>query len=367
MTSLGMRRDGVATPSLILECDALDANIAVMTGFAKSKGLAIRPHAKSHKSPDIARRLIQAGANGGCCATIYEAEALAAGGIGGLLVTSPLASPHMLERLSRLLLRGADVMVTADDPGNVRQLAEIAAAQGLVLPVVIDLDVGLGRTGCASVQSAVNLAEEIARLPSLRFAGVQAYWGGLQQIMPFDERGRRVAEETQNLRALVNTLTARGMPPAIVSGGGTGTHWHDAAQGIFTELQIGSFLFMDSMYHATQLTPDGNPFMPSLFVAASVVSASHPGRVTVNAGYKALATDSGMPVPMRGAPPGSTYSFMGDEHGVITFTAGQAPALGATIELLTPHCDPTVNLHQRYLVARGEMIVDEWPIMARGY
>lgn len=367
MTSLGMRRDSVATPSLIVECDTLDRNIAVMSAFAKSKGLAMRPHAKSHKSPEIARRLVAAGASGACCATIHEAEALAAGGIGGLLITSPLAGPHMLERLSRLLLRGADLMVTADDPGNVRQLAEIAAAQGRVLPVVIDLDAGLARTGCASVQTAVNLAEEIARHPSLRFAGVQAYWGGLQQVMPFDERGRRVAEETQNLRALVKTLTARGMPPAIVSGGGTGTHWHDAAQGIFTELQIGSFLFLDSMYHATQLTPDGNPFTPSLFVAASVVSASHPGRVTVNAGYKALATDSGKPVPMRGAPAGSVYSFMGDEHGVIAFATGEAPVLGATVELLTPHCDPTVNLHQRYLVARGDEIVDEWPILSRGY
>ena len=367
MAISGMRRDCVATPSLVLECDTLDRNISVMTAFAQSKGLAIRPHAKSHKSPEIARQLIAAGAIGACCATVHEAEALAAGGIGGLLVTSPVAAPHMLERLSRLLLRGADLMVVADDPGNARQLAEIATAQGRVLPVFVELDAGLARTGCADVQSAVNLAQEIVRQPSLRFAGLQAYWGGLQQIMPFDERGRRVAAETQKLRALVAALSARGMAPRIVSGGGTGTHWHDAAQGIFTELQIGSFVFLDSLYHATQLTPTGNPFAPSLFVAASVVSASHPGRVTVNAGYKAMATDSGKPVPMRGVPEGAVYSFMGDEHGVIDFASGQAPLLGATVELLTPHCDPTVNLHKSYLVAKGEEIVDEWPILARGY
>ena len=362
-----MQRACVTTPSLILECDRLDGNIDIMMQFTRSRGLRLRPHAKSHKSVDIARRLVAAGAVGACCATIDEAEALAAGGIGGLLVTSPLAAPHMRQRLARLLLRGADVMVVADDAGNVGELAALATAQGHILPVIVELDVGVGRTGCPDIHSAVEVAQAIAAHGALRFAGVQAYWGNLQQVMPFAERGRGVETQAATLRALIAALDAAGLPPAIVTGGGTGTHWLDASLGIFTELQAGSFLFMDSCYGTTQLVPGGNPFAASLFVAASVVSARHPGRVIVNAGYKALATDSGKPVPMRGSPPDATYRFMGDEHGAVEFGGQTSPPLGAVIEFLTPHCDPTVNLYKAYKVARGDEIVDEWPISARGY
>jgi 3-hydroxy-D-aspartate aldolase len=362
-----MQRRCVTTPSLILEYETLDSNIGIMTAFAKTRGIGLRPHAKSHKSVEIARRLVSAGSLGACCATIDEAEALSAGGIGGLLVTSPLSAPHMQQRLAHLLLRGADLMVVADDAGSVRKLAAIATAQGCILPVIVELDVGLGRTGCADIDSAVEVAKSIAQQGSLKFSGVQAYWGNLQQIMPFEERRQKVEVQASKLRTLVAALSANGLPPAIVTGGGTGTHWLDASLGIFTELQAGSFLFMDSCYGPTQLDPGGNPFAPSLFVAASVVSANQPGRVTVNAGYKALATDSGKPVPMRGAPMGATYSFMGDEHGAVDFKAQPAPVLGDIIEFLTPHCDPTVNLYKCYKVANGDEIIDEWPISARGY
>jgi D-serine deaminase-like pyridoxal phosphate-dependent protein len=338
-----------------------------MAEFARSRGIRLRPHAKSHKSVDIARRLVAAGAGGACCATIGEAEALAAGGIGGLLITSPLTAPHMLERLCRLRGRGADVMVVADDIGNVARLAEVAAARGTTLPVLVELDVGIGRTGCADVAGAIAVARAIAGHASLSFAGVQAYWGHLQQVMPYAERQRRVEEQAVRVRQLVSGLAAIGMKPKLVTGGGTGTHWIDASLKLFTELQVGSFLFLDSLYGATELVPGSNPFTPSLFVAASVVSASHPGKVIVNAGYKAFATDSGKPVPALGAPEEATYRFMGDEHGAVEFGNRPAPALGAVIEFLTPHCDPTVNLYSCYRVVRGGEVVDEWPISARGY
>ena len=288
-----MRRDLVPTPSLVLDVEALDANIATMTAFAMAKRHQLRPHAKSHKSVEIARRLVAAGALGCCCATIDEAEALASGGIGGLLITSPLPTRHMLERLSRLLLRGADLMVVADSPGYVEELATIAVARGTLLPVVVEIDVGVGRTGCLDIPDAVQLAKTIAHLPSLRFAGVQAYWGNLQQVMPFEERSRRVDVQATKLRSLITALVESGLAPAIVTGGGTGTHWIDASLGLFTELQSGSFMFLDSCYGSIPVTPDGNPFLPSLFVAASAISGNQPGRVIINAGLKALATDSG--------------------------------------------------------------------------
>ena len=236
-----------------------------------------------------------------------------------------------------------------------------------MLPVVIEIDVGVGRTGCLDIPDAVSLAKTIAHLPSLRFAGVQAYWGNLQQVMPFQERERRVDAQATKLRALIAALVEAALPPEIVTGGGTGTHWIDASFGLFTELQSGSFMFMDSCYGSIPVTPDGNPYLPSLFVAASAISSNQPGRVIMNAGLKALATDSGKPIPMRGAPINATYCFMGDEHGAIDFNPSSSPPIGSTIELLTPHCDPTVNLHRRYLIARDDEIIDEWPILARGY
>jgi D-serine deaminase-like pyridoxal phosphate-dependent protein len=362
-----MRRDQTRTPALILDRDALDRNIATMAAFARASAIALRPHAKAHKSPAIARRLADAGALGSSCATIDEAEALAAEDIAGLLITSPMAASHMLTRLSRLLARGANVMVVTDSHRNVAELATLAGKERKPLPVIVEVDVGVGRTGCLEVADAVSLAKDIAKQPTLRFAGVQGYWGNLQQIMPFDERKRRVAAQADKVQKLINALRAEGIAPAIVTGGGTGTHWLDAAHDIFTELQPGSYLFLDSCYGGIPVTPDGNPFEPSLFVAASVVSANRPGRVIVNSGFKAFATDSGTPKPLRGAPANSSYRFMGDEHGAIDFEGSAKPAVGATIELLTSHCDPTVNLYATFLVARGDEIVDEWPIVARGY
>lgn len=363
-----MRRDEIKTPALILDLDNLDRNIAVMTAWAKTTGVSLRPHAKSHKSPDIARRLQKAGALGACCATIAEAEELADAGVTGLLITSPMATADMLARLGRLLKRDADVMVVADDPRNVDTLAAIAESAGHRLPVIVELDVGQNRTGCVEIDDAVALAKNISQKPALRFAGVQAYWGNLQQVMPFDERRSQVAHRMERLRQLVAALNEAGLAPAIITGSGTGTHWLDAQHKVFTELQAGSFLFLDSCYQPLPLTPDGNPFSPALFVAAGVVTANRPNCVIVNAGFKALATDSGKPQPVRGVAQGATYRFMGDEHGVIEFDpAAPRPGLGTIIELVTPHCDPTVNLHSRYVVVRCQEIVDEWPIVARGY
>lgn len=363
-----LRRAQVATPALILEVEALDHNIEVMAAWAKSQSVGLRPHAKAHKSPDIARRLIAQGAVGASCATIAEAEELAAADIPGLLITSPMVTSDMLKRLRILLLRGADVSVVADDPRNIEALSDIAHAAKRKLPVLVELDVGQGRTGCGSIKDACQLAKRIAGDPYLEFSGIQAYWGFLQQLMPYEEREARIAQRIKSVVDLVTALKRQKLAPAIITGGGTGTHWIDAGFGLFTELQPGSYLFLDSCYAPLPLTPDGNPFKPALFVAASVVSAVHPGRAVIDAGFKAFACDSGKPVPARGAVPNATYRFMGDEHGAIEFDASlPPPALGSVIELLTSHCDPTVNLYRSYQVARHDSIIDEWPIVARGY
>lgn len=360
-----MRRDRLPTPALVLDLDALDRNIAAMAAHAARAGVGLRCHAKSHKCVEIARRLQAAGALGPACATMPEAEAMAAGGLPGILVTSPVIGEPALDRLRRLLLRGADLTLAVDHPRHVADLAALATACGRELPLLVELDVGVGRTGCADPEAACALARTIAAAPALRFAGIQAYWGNLQQVTPFAERRARVEAQAATVRPLLELLRAEGLEPGIVTGGGTGTCFIDAGLGLFTELQPGSFLFLDSCYDPLDLTGSGNPFEPALFVATRVVSASRPGRAVVDAGLKALATDSGRPRPMRGALPGASYRFMGDEHGAIDVEAGDAPALGSVVELLTPHCDPTVNLHSRYHAVRGEEVVDAWAVVGR--
>jgi len=348
-----MRRSDVPTPALLLDIDILDRNIAVMRESAASLGVKLRPHAKAHKCVEIAQRIMAAGAIGISCATIGEAEAMALGGIGGILITAPLTSTDALERLRRLLLRGADIAATADHPRSVAQLAAVADTAGKVMDILVDIDVGMGRTGCQGVPDAVMLARQAAAAPSLNFAGIQAYWGNLQQVTPFAERARLIAAQAEHLRSVITTLKAASLPPAIVSGGGTGSHRIDATSRLFTEIQPGSYLFMDSCYSTISISENDNPFQPSLFVAASVVSANKPGRVVVNAGLKAFATDSGKPVALRGAPAGAVFRFMGDEHGALDFESGQGPGIGTTIEFLTSHCDPTVNLHDWYVGVRA--------------
>ena len=223
----------------------------------------------------------------------------------------------------------------------------------------------MGRTGCLEIADAVALAQQVAGAPGLSYAGIQAYWGNLQHVTPFGERARQIAVQADRVRAVIAALSAAGLAPGIVSGGGTGSHRIDAATGLFTEMQPGSYLFMDSCYSAISISENDNPFVPSLFVAASVVSANKPGRVVVNAGWKAFAADSGKPVALRGGPPGASFHFMGDEHGALDFEGGSGPALGATIEFLTSHCDPTVNLYGAFHVVRGDEVIDIWPIRAR--
>ena len=360
-----MRRSDVPTPALLVDIDILDRNIALMRDSAAALGVKLRPHAKAHKCVEIAQRVMVAGAIGVSCATIGEAELAALGGVEGILVTAPLTSPDAIRRLGQLLVRGADIAVVADHPASVGRLSAVAAAAGRDLEVVVDVDVGMGRTGCLEIADAVALAQQIAGAPNLNYAGIQAYWGNLQHVTPFGERARRITVQADRVRAVIAALSAAGFAPGIVSGGGTGSHRIDAATGLFTEIQPGSYLFMDSCYSAISISENDNPFIPSLFVAASVVSANKPGRVVVNAGWKAFAADSGKPVALRGGPSGASFHFMGDEHGALDFEGGNGPALGSTIEFLTSHCDPTVNLYGVFHVVRGDEVIDIWPIQAR--
>lgn len=356
----GQLRHQIKTPALVVDLDALDRNIATMRARAEAMGVALRPHAKSHKCVEIAQRLQRAGAIGASCATIEEAEAMARGGVTGILLTSPMVSDDQIARLGRLLARGADVMAVVDHPRNVEAYGAAAKAAGRSMDVLVDFDFGMGRGGCIEIQDAVALAQMANAHKSLRFRGMQAYWGHLQQVMPLADRKTQCEVQHARLRAVIAALAGAGLRPEIVSGAGTGSHVIDGETGLFTELQPGSYLFLDSMYGKSV----GSPFEPSLFVATTVVSANRQNRVIVNGGFKAFATDGGKPEVVRGAPKEASYRFMGDEHGALDFE-GEGPGLGGTVEFLTSHCDPTVNLYPAFHVVRGEDVIDIWPIAAR--
>ena len=355
------------TPALLLDLDALDRNIERMAAHCRRTGQALRPHAKTHKSIEVARRQIAAGAVGQCCATLGEAEVLAGAGIPGVLVTSPVVGPGRTARLVALNEAAEGLMAVADDPSAVAVLAE--AATGKPLSLLVDIDVGTRRTGVPSAQTAVALARQIDEAPGLVFAGIQGYAGHLQHVYDYGERAEAVAAVSERLAHVSSVLADAGLAPPLVTGGGTGTHDLDYRHGVLGELQAGSFAVMDVDYGKVALTEDGSgPFEPALFVMATVVSAASDDFAIIDAGLKALATDGPMPLFARGAPEGAIFSFAGDEHGRIHYAEGNGERLkvGDIVELHPPHCDPTVNLYDVYHAMRGEMLEAIWPVDARG-
>lgn len=363
----GSRAD-LNTPVLVLDVDAVDRNIQRMAALTAQHGVALRPHAKTHKSVDIAKRQLAAGAVGVCCAKIGEAEVLAEGGVTGILITSPVAAPAAIDRLAKLAVTDDGLMAVVDHPGVAERIDAALAAAGAKLDVIIDIDPGIARTGVASAEAAVALAKTIAASPHLEYRGVQFYCGSQQHIESYAERRAAIVERTAYLQAVIAALTEAGFAPAIITGSGTGTHRIDLELGVFTELQAGSYVFMDKQYLDCDIADGAEPpFEVSLSVDARVVSANHSGLVTIDAGYKSLSTDGGVAVVQRGAPETAFFAFMGDEHAaLIAPEIGNALAPGDPVSLTVPHCDPTVNLYDFYHIVAGDTLVDIWPVSARG-
>ena len=361
----GSRRS-LNTPVLVIDEDALKRNIAVMASFAREKAIALRPHAKTHKSAAIAKLQLEAGALGVCCAKIGEAEALADGGIQSILITSPVVTPQAIERLAHLHARIGDLRVAADNPENVEAIAATLKGAAKPLPVVVDIDPGIRRTGVASAEAAVALARRIKAAPTLRYAGVQFYCGAQQHIEAFADRRVAIAERTDYLKSVIEALRAADLAPEMITGGGTGTHRIDAELGVLNELQVGSYVFMDKQYADCDLRGDGAaPFEPALFVDTHVISANAPGMGTLDAGFKALSTDGGSPQIVAGAPADAAFFFMGDEHSAL-IASNHVFRVGDLVTLTPPHCDPTVDRYDYYHVVRDGTLVAIWRVDARG-
>ena len=361
-------RNQLATPALVLDLKALERNVAAMQEHCNRAGLKLRPHAKTHKSVEIARRQIAAGAIGQCCAKLGEAEALADGGIEGLLVTSPVVTEHGFARVARLNARLRDFMIVADSTDCVDGYARAAAEGGKRLKVLIDVDIGLHRTGILPGEPALTLAQRVAGSPNLAFVGLQGYAGQLQHVAEFEDRRSQSLAALKTLGETRDRIVAAGIACPIVSGGGTGTFNIDGEARVFTELQAGSYVFMDKQYCEVRIANAAPlPFETSLFVQTTVISANMPGLVTTDAGLKAFATEAGAPVIHSGAPEGASYFFFGDEQGGIMLGGPEKKlVLGSSVCCTAPHCDPTVNLYDAYHVVENDSLIDIWPIEARG-
>jgi D-serine deaminase-like pyridoxal phosphate-dependent protein len=352
------------TPCLVLDLDRFESNLDKMSRFAGERGTALRPHAKTHKCVNIAQRQIEKGAIGICVATIAEAEIMARAGIHGLLITGEMVGEPKISRLVRVISEAPDTMTVVDDAHNVEELQRAASSAGIRITVMIDLDIGQNRTGTLPGEPALRLAESIAHSKNLRLKGICAYAGHVAHVTGFEERRANSQRALAQAIATRDLLQHNGHKLEILSGSSTGTYNIDSYIEGMTEMQSGSYVFMDVEYR--KIGGQGGPlyedFAPALCVLSTVIHRSGK-KAVVDAGLKAFSTDRPFgpePAELRGA----TYEFAGDEHGRLNLNDADV-RLGEKLRFIIPHCDPTVNLYDRFFCVRGETVEEEWPIMER--
>ncbi|MDE0331497.1 MAG: DSD1 family PLP-dependent enzyme [Nitrospinae bacterium] len=368
--SIGTPVREIETPALIVDLDVMEENLALMAKRLEGTGVSLRAHAKTHKSPWLASKQVALGAVGVCCQKVSEAEVMVEGGIENVLVSSEVTAVPKLRRLAALA-RHANLMVVVDHPQGVAMLAESVTAAGAEIGVLVDVDVGQGRCGVAPGEAAVELARRVEAARGLELRGIQAYQGKAQHVDGFAERRGVYADAVARMRETVDAFEAAGLPLEIRSGGGTGSWRWDAESGVLNELQAGSYLFMDSHYRSIggEDSDVYDDFQPSLFVLTTVVSAPGPGHVVMDAGHKALSSDSGLAPCLE--LEGAVHARASDEHGVLELSpASRRPEIGETLLFQPSHCDPTINLYDVYHGVRGGMekgvLEAVIPVAARG-
>lgn len=363
----GLTKATIPTPALLVDLDMLDANIRKMSDHCRQAARGFRPHSKTHKCPAIAKRQMAAGASGICAATVPEAEALAAAGIPGILLTSPIVDTGKIKRMVAIIKNGGDAMLSVGSQWQAKLLAAAADEAGVNVRVLIDLDVGDRRTGSLPGPPAIELAKFVGQQKRLQVVGVQAYAGHASHTVGFEARKETSRTAMQKAVDTRKLLQQAGFDAKILSGGSTGTYNIDSAIDGVTELQVGSYVFMDVDYRRIG-GADGNAiytdFQPSLTLLTTVVNATHADRVTVDAGTKAVDTTTTNRPEVKNTP-GLIYTKAGDEFGALTTEGGKLPTLGERLEFIVPHCDPSVNLFDRLYACRGEKVEAIWPIMAR--
>lgn len=360
---VGDRLQDVDTPALILDLDAFEDNLRSMQALAESHGVALRPHGKAHKCPEIALRQVALGARGVCCQKVTEALPFIRAGVTDILISNEVVGGRKLDLLARLAAQ-ARLTVCVDHPDALKALSAALDAQQSCVDVLVEVDIGQKRCGVQSHDEAIALAEHVARLPNVRFAGIQAYHGGIQHKRSFEQRQRAAEKGIRAAAGYVDALRRAGFACEVVTGGGTGTVVFDAASEVFTEVQPGSYAFMDGDYGAMEWG-EVTALRHALFLLGTVISAPTPDRAVLDVGLKSTTAESGLPrVAGRG---GLRCTALNDEHCILAADEPRArPALGERLKLIPGHCDPTFNLHDEVVAVRNGVVEAVWPISARG-
>ena len=369
MTTTVKSKSDLDTPCLVLDMDVLERNLQRMQAAADGAGKNLRPHVKTHKCSSLARKQIEAGAIGVCVAKVSEADSLVRAGLDNILITGPVVTPGKIERLIDLLGLSPNLMVVVDHPENIEMLDRALRTKGMSMGVLLDVDVGLNRTGVRP-PDALALADQIVSRPHLHLKGIQAYAGHVQHILSYVMRKQTSHQCLQGAVRAFREIRA-GVPTCtIFSASGTGTFDIDLAVTEISELQVGSYACMDTEYLNIGSADDDTrfaTFAPALRLLTTVISANHKGFVTVDAGLKSLYKDGGTPEVIVPEDSALEYNWFGDEYGRITGTDNsELPALGSVLELVTSHCDPTINLFDSFYLTRGTDVVGTWPIDLRG-
>lgn len=364
----GMNEADIQTPCLILDLDALERNIKKMGDYAAAHGMRHRSHGKMHKSVDV-QKLQESlgGAIGVCCQKVSEAEVFARGGIQDILVSNQVRDPQKIDRLARLPKTGARILVCVDDVANVADLSAAAVRHGTELECFVEIDCGAGRCGVKTTAAVVEIAQAIDAAPNLKFTGIQAYQGAMQHMDSFEDRKAKLDAAIAQVRDAVEALTALGLEPELVSGGGTGSYYFESNSGVYNELQCGSYAFMDADYGRIKDRDgqriDQGEWENALFILTSVMSHAKPDLAVCDAGLKAQSVDSGLPF-IYGRDD-VKYIKCSDEHGVIEDKDGVLK-VNDKLRLVPGHCDPTCNVHDWYVGVRNGKVETVWPVSARG-
>jgi len=359
--------DELSTPALLIDLDRMDGNLRKMADHARGKNVGLRPHTKTHKCPIIAKMQIDLGAVGVCAAKVSEAEVMVAGGVGNVLITSPVVTSEKISRVVTVAKKSSGIQMVVDNAKTIDDFNEAAQAAGIVLRVIIDLDTGTKRTGIALGKPALALAQQIGKCDALRFDGLQAYAGHLMHVSGHAQRKSRSVATFAKAIDTKEMIEKAGIEVHVLTGGGTGTFDIDSDIEPVTDLQVGSYLFMDVQYREIGDADSDvfDYFDPSLFVLVTAISQPVPDRITVDGGYKAFASDSVLP-EFRDVS-GLDYHWGGDEHGIVQLTDPSRPVkLGDKLAMIVSHCDPTVNLYDHYHIVRNGRVAELWPIAARG-
>ena len=364
--SIGMSLGEVETPALLLDLGAFERNLKKMADAVSRTAVHVRPHVKSHKCPVIALRQIDYGAVGVCCQKVSEAEAMVNGGVRDVYICNEIVDVGKIQRLAALA-RQARTAVAVDHPDNVKALSEVGLRFGVELSAFVEVNVGADRCGVEPGEPAVALARQISGSPGLRFSGLQAYNGKAQHLLTYKERREAVESTVEKVKLTKGLLEQAGLPCEHITGSGTGTYCFESESRVFTELQPGSYIFMDVEYGSIQGKDGGSyrDFEHSLFIYTQVMSCPGPDRVVVDAGLKAFTIEKGMPW-VHGMPDVECLK-VADEHSILRINgSNQRFKLGHKLKLIPPHCDPAVNLHDWYVGFRENRVEALWPITARG-